>query len=120
VSLHSAKDALAKKSSHEQPKRVKRSSDNILKRKTSFIKDDPEVSSLLQLLQTTHFVGKIDPVHHARYIAEPEEEEPTLLFDLSEMRRPSSSRIAMMASYNSDEHLLSAMNSSKRGMELRT
>jgi hypothetical protein len=26
----------------------------------------------------------------------------------------------MMASYNSDEHLLSAMNSSKRGMELRT
>ena len=121
-SLHSTSNhGHSKKSSHEQPKRAKKSPD-ILKRKPSFLKDDPEVSNLLQLLQTTNFVGEIDPVHHARYIAEPEEDEPQqMLFDLSEMQRSSNSssgKIPMLTSYNSDEHLLSALNASKRGMEL--
>ncbi|KAL3902937.1 MAG: hypothetical protein SGILL_010638 [Bacillariaceae sp.] len=121
-SLHSHKDNLNKKSSHEQPKRVKKSSDDILKRKPSFLKDDPEVSSLLQLLQTTNFVGEIDPVHHSRYIAEPEEDEPKVLFDLTEMQQRSSSgsstKMPTMTSYNSDEHLLSPLHASKRGLDL--
>lgn len=114
VSLHSAKDAMMR---HDD-KRIKMGSlTNTLNRKPSFLKDDPEVNSLLKMLQTTTFVGEIDPVHHARYMIEPEEETPGQdpLFDLTELEKTS---ISIMASYNSDEHLLSAMQASKRELSL--
>ncbi|KAG7372564.1 hypothetical protein IV203_018707 [Nitzschia inconspicua] len=110
VSFHTAKDNLAS----QEYKRSK-STGNNLNRKQSFLKDDPDVGSLLKMLQTTNFVGEIDPVHHARYIAEPEEEkesiEETGLFDLSEMEKSS---ISMLTTYNSDDQLLSTIHASKR------
>jgi hypothetical protein len=74
LSLHSAKDAL----SHHENNQVKPASSRSLPPKRSSFKDDPEVTNLLKLLQTTDFVGEIDPIHHSRYIAEPREEESKL------------------------------------------
>jgi hypothetical protein len=115
LSLHSARDALTP----NEIDQVKPSSSKSLQHKRSSLKDDPEVANLLKLLQTTDFVGKIDPIHHSRYIAVPPEEESNFtvnsLFDLSEMHHSSTS---IMTSYNSDEHLLSPMQASQRALEL--
>jgi hypothetical protein len=115
LSLHSARDALT----HHENDPVKPSSSKSLQHKKTSLKDDPEVTKLLKLLQTTDFVGKIDPIHHSRYIAVPPEEESNFtvssLFDLSEMHHSS---ISIMTNYNSDEHLHSPMQASQRALEL--
>mmetsp|Transcript_1057 Transcript_1057/g.1658 ORF Transcript_1057/g.1658 Transcript_1057/m.1658 type:complete len:194 (-) Transcript_1057:205-786(-) len=74
------------------------------KKNRSSLKDDPEVSSLLRMLQTDSFVGEIDPVYHSRYIEDPEEDQ--LFLELMFHQTSSSSRL-MRTSYNSDGHLLS-------------
>jgi hypothetical protein len=114
LSLHSATEALI----HHEDKRVKTASSKSRQHKPSFLKDDPEVINLLKLLQTTNFVGEIDPIHHSRYITMPEEEEPKISkfsFDFKEMQHCSTS---IMASYNSDDHLHSPMQTTKRGLRL--
>jgi hypothetical protein len=117
LSLHSAKEALTH--CDERQVKVKTSSSKSLQPKSSSLKDDPEVTNLLQMLQTTNFVGEIDPIYHSRYVDGPTEEEPKLtvriLFDLKEVQQNSTS---IKARHNSDEYLHSPMQTTKRGLRL--
>lgn len=77
------------------PKKTKLSDNARRQAKNMLMKNDQAIQELLGMLRTNEFAGEIDPVHHSRYMKEPEQE--------SEADR---TRARMLESHKSDGHLL--------------